>query len=128
MAFYEIAKLRERTIGNVLDTSEDPFLNNLGVEADNQIVDEIYHIAQASRKITSLPVFDVAAGTVAGISAQQLQAIKDACTDRAAAAFWRQRGGEKKEDSYNNASKIPVKAFIDRLKKDSGGIYGKVIH
>lgn len=128
MALFEISKLRERTIGNASDTSEDTFLTNLGTQADNQIVDQIYHAAARNRKVDSLPVFDIANATIDGTTAQQLQAIRDACTDRAAEAFWRQRGGEKKEASYKASADVAVKAFVDRLKKDAGGIYGKVCH
>jgi hypothetical protein len=117
MAYYEIAKLRERCIGNASDSSLDTLLGNFGAQADAQIDDEIYTVASKNARLAALPVLPLT--TIP-------QTIKDCATDRATAMFFLQQHLVDIHDRYVAASKEAVRAYVLRLEPDAL-IYGSVI-
>lgn len=112
MAYYEIAKLRERTIGSSADTSLDPTLNNFGTQADNQINDELYLSANKYSKLQQLPALPLTGAMLA-------QSIKDAATDRATGLYFLWEKATEIAKFYLDSSKAAVMGYVQRLEQDS---------
>jgi hypothetical protein len=117
MAYYEIAKLRERCLGNASDSSQDTLLGNFGVQADAQVDDEIYTTASKNARLSALPVLPMT--TVP-------QTIKDCSTDRATAMFFLQQHLTDIHDRYIAASREAVRAYVLRLEPDAL-VYGTIL-
>ncbi|AIC16944.1 hypothetical protein [Nitrososphaera viennensis] len=115
MTYYEIMRLREITLGSPSDTSQDMLLNAKGAQADSQIDDELYIVANRYSKLQSLPALPLA-GTML------TQSIRDAATDRAASLFFLVQRQPAMADKYAQSSERAVQAYEMRLDSE-GEIY-----
>ncbi|MEM2141317.1 MAG: hypothetical protein QXJ74_07720 [Nitrososphaera sp.] len=119
MTYYEIARLREITLGSATDTSQDTLLNAKGAQADSQIDDELYIAANRYSKLQSLPALPLAGDILT-------QSIRDAATDRAASLFFLARRMPELAAKYMEASKHAVQAFVLRLGSEGEIFSGNV--
>lgn len=109
MAYFEIARLREIILGSITDPSEDTLLNAKGAQADSEIDDELYILANKYSKLQALPALPLT-GTLL------TQSIKDAATDRAASLAFLQRHAIEMADRYMTSSREAVKAYVLKLE------------
>lgn len=115
MTYFEIARLREITLGSSTDASQDVILNAKGAQADSQIDDELYIVANRYSLLESLPALPLDGDLLT-------QSIKDAATDRAASLFFLARRMPELADKYMESSRRAVQAFVLRLDSE-GEIY-----
>lgn len=116
MPFFEISKLRERTIGSATDTSQDGTLENFGSQADSQVYNELYLAAVKYGKKSALPAVDTTNGKIGGDVAPQ--DIKDACTDRAVSLYWLWLRATDVAKMYRENSNSAIQAYVTRLSAD----------
>jgi hypothetical protein len=119
MAYYEIARLREIALGSSTDSSQDTLLNAKGAQADSQIDDELYMVANRYAKLASLPALPLSGSMLT-------QSIRDAATDRAASLFFLQQHQPEMSEKYMASSDRAVQAYIMRLDGE-GEIYSESV-
>ncbi|MEW5839446.1 hypothetical protein [Nitrososphaera sp.] len=112
MPYYEIARLREITLGSATDASQDTLLNAKGAQADSQVDDELYIAANRHSRLQSLPALPLAGGMLT-------QSIRDAATDRAASLFFLAQRQPAMAEKYMESSNRAVQAFVMRLGSES---------
>lgn len=114
MVYYEIAKLRERTLGNAADTTQDSLLTNCGTQAD-ALIDRMIKTTALRSKITFLPVVPLQTPT---------QDIKDAATDLATAIFFLQQHNLDMYKVYREQAQQTVQTWIDEQGTNENTIVG----
>lgn len=112
MAYYEISRLREIALGSAADSSQDALLNAKGAQADSQIDDELYIVANRHSKLASLPALPLSGSMLT-------QSIRDAATDRAASLFFLQQHQPEMSEKYMASSDRAVHAYVMRLDSES---------
>ena len=118
MAFFELAKVKERIPIPSADTADDNMLNNFGAEADNEVYNELYIVANRYGKLQALPAVDVPNGLIGGLSAPQ--SVKDASSNRVVALYHSSRTGDlEKAKHWMAMSKNALESFIVKLDSEA---------
>lgn len=116
MAYYEILKLRERTLGDSDNDSQDDLLNNFGAQADSKI-DRMIKSTQLRLNNTTLPV--VPLSTVP-------QDIKDAATDLAASYYFTYTHNLDMAKIYKESAMEFINGYVGQVGQDDV-VYGMAI-
>jgi hypothetical protein len=119
MAYYEITRLREIALGSASDASQDVLLNAKGAQADSQIDDELYIVANRYSKLSSLPALPLTGSMLT-------QSVRDAATDRAASLFFLAQRQPAMAEKYMESSGRAVQAYVMRLGSESEIYSGSV--
>jgi hypothetical protein len=118
LTFFELSKAKERLNFQTGDTADDTMLNNLGAEADNEILSELYIVANRYGKMQALPAVDVANGKIGGVAAPQ--EVKDASTNRVVSLYHAIKTKDTERSEYwMKLSKKALESFIIRYDSES---------
>lgn len=110
MVYYEIAKLREITLGSSSDTSQDAILNNFGTQADAKI-DRMLKISLTQNKASALPVVPLSSPS---------QDIKDAATNIAASLYFAFIRNIELSKFYMDLAKETITAYTSEQGLNEG--------
>jgi|SRR6056300_1806233 len=103
----------------ITDTALDTQLDNWGIEAENEIDDEIYAVVAKARLLTKLPVLPFTAGSVP-------QSIRSAANHHVKMQFYEYTRNPEMQAIQKKEWKEKVQKYVGKLDTDKI-LYGRIM-